>query len=260
MYITVGLYRTIRYFPIIFPRVIHTRLIRHVPGIQTQAMAAIASQNASIALPKRPMVPLGHLYHDGGAAPVLVLEAFVDYCCPYSARLFKRLTEEVSPAFPQMRLIFQQVPQPWHSQSVLLHESVAAVRHCYGIAKTNEFQALLFANQKMFFDSNSMDMSRNQITGELAKLAATLEGVDEKAILARMTVDTSDPNVLNAGTPSTRVIKFYVKAHRKLGIHVTPTTRINGLEADTSSGWTLDQWSEFLEPYMACAGQGYKRN
>jgi len=211
-------------------------------------------------LPKRPMVPLGHVFQDGSAAPAFVLEAFVDYCCPFSARLFKRLTEEVAPAFPQMRLIVHQVPQPWHSQSVLLHESVAAVRHCYGLATTNEYQALLFANQKQFFDTNAMDLSRNQITQKLAELAATLDNVEQAAVLARMTVDTSNPDSLNAGTPSTRVIKFYVKAHRKLGIHVTPTTRINGLEHDTSSGWTLEQWGEFLAPYVAFSARGYKRN
>lgn len=213
-----------------------------------------------VPLPKRPMVPLGHVFQEGGDKPALILEAFIDYCCPFSARLFKRLTEEVAPAFPQMRLVFYQVPQPWHSQSVLLHESVAAVRHCHGLATTNEYQALLFANQKHFFDTHVMDLSRNQITQKLAELAATLDNVVQADVLARMTVDTSDPNVLNAGTPSTRVIKFYVKAHRKLGIHVTPTTRINGLEHETSSGWTLDQWSEFLAPYVACAARGYKRN
>eukprot|EP00946_MAST-07B_sp_MAST-7B-sp1_P003650 g3650.t1 len=206
------------------------------------------------------MVPLGHVFQDGGPSPILVVEAFVDYCCPYSARLFKRLTEEVAPRFPQMRLVFHQVPQPWHCQSTLLHESVAAVRHCYGLAKTNEYQALLFSNQVKYFDSNSMDMSRNQITNSLAELAAKLDDVDSRRVLERMTVDTSNPDVLNAGTPSTRVIKFYVKAHRKLGIHVTPTTRINGLEQETSSSWTLEQWSEFLAPYMACAAKGYKRN
>ena len=203
-------------------------------------------------LPNRPMVPLGHVFQDGGDSPVFVFEAFIDYCCPYSARLFRRITEEVAPLYPEGCFIFQQVPQPWHMQSVLMHESVAAVRHCYGIKKTNEYQTLLFAHQKEFFDTNVMDLSRNQITQKLAELAATLNDVRVEDIVARMTVDTSNPNELNAGTPSTQVIKFYVKAHRKLGIHVTPTTRLNGLEHETSSGWTSEQWNKFLAPYFQC--------
>ena len=40
--------------------------------------------------PNGPLAPLGHVWMN--SASQVVIEAFVDYCCPYSARLFKRLT------------------------------------------------------------------------------------------------------------------------------------------------------------------------
>jgi hypothetical protein len=31
---------------------------------------------------------------------------------------------------------------------------------------------------------------------------------------------------------------------------VSPTTTLNGMVCDTSSGWSLDQWKEFLDPHV----------
>jgi len=207
-------------------------------------------------LPKKPLAPLGHAWHLGGSLPNAVIEIFVDYCCPFSARLFKRFTTEVIPflsedAASSVRVIFQQLPQPWHPQSTLLHEAVIAVRHLYGLEKTNEFQTVLFQHQKSFYDSATEDMPRAKIAEALAELAASkISGVDKDAVLERLRVDRSDPEVLNGGTASTRVLKFYVKQHRLLGIHVTPTTRVNGIVCDTSSGWTKEAWLDFLAPYI----------
>ena len=54
----------------------------------------------------------------------------------------------------------------------------------------------------------------------------------------------------NPGVPATRILKFYTKAARQVSIHVSPTTRINGVTVDTSSGWSLDEWKEFLDPIL----------
>jgi hypothetical protein len=244
----------------------------------------------------RPCAALGHVWNWPSPAPepLLTLECFVDYCCPFSARIFKRLTEDVIPHYnktsegPKIKLIFQQIPQPWHPQSATMHESyvtfpsplplfnkrsqtfltrfffllscsVCAVRHLYGIKFTNEWQTLLMAHREEFVDALCQDESRNQISSRLAKLAATIEGIEEEAVMDRMSVNVTE-NAKNSGSASIRVLKFYVKQHRQLGIHVSPTTRINNMIVETSSGWTLSEWNCFLDPMLQLASNGYKRN
>ena len=222
----------------------------------------------AVPLPRQPAVPLGHLWNWPSPAPepYLILETFIDYCCPFSAKIFNRLTEEVIPAYnngdsprPRIKLIFQQVPQPWHPQSSLMHESVCAIRHLYGIQATNDYQRLLFASRDQFVDAVVMDESRTSISQRLAALAATLDGVEEEAVMERLKVIVTDTQK-NSGSASIRVLKFYVKQHRQLGIHVTPTCRINGMIVETSSSWTLKEWQDYLDPMISLSEGGYKRN
>ena len=44
--------------------------------------------------------------------------------------------------------------------------------------------------------------------------------------------------------------KGKLSALLQMGMHVSPTTTLNGIVYDTSSGWTLDQWKELLGPLM----------
>ena len=221
----------------------------------------------SIAIPKpnRPCAALGHYWNWPNPAPepLLTLEVFIDYCCPFSARIFHRLTTEVIPLYnkekPKIKLIFQQIPQPWHPQSSTMHESVCAVRHLNGINTTNQYQTLLCASREQYTDAICQNESRNAISARLSQLAGTIEGVDAAAVLDRMVVRVTETQK-NGGSDSIRVLKFYVKQHRQLGIHVSPTCRINNMIVDTSSGWTLEEWQTYLDPMVQLASGGYKRN
>ena len=65
---------------------------------------------------------------------------------------------------------------------------------------------------------------------------------------ARLNKETKDKN---GGTLVTQKLKFHVKLGRQLGIHVSPTCCLNGLICDTSSGWTLEEWTAFLDPHVS---------
>ena len=128
-----------------------------------------------------------------------------------------------------------------------------------GIQATNDYQRLLFASRDQFVDAVVMDESRTSISQRLAALAATLDGVEEEAVMERLKVIVTDTQK-NSGSASIRVLKFYVKQHRQLGIHVTPTCRINGMIVETSSSWTLKEWQDYLDPMISLSEGGYKRN
>ena len=47
---------------------------------------------------------------------------------------------------------------------------------------------------------------------------------------------------LNRGNAITKTLKLCIKEGRQTGIHVSPTTLINGIVTDTSSGWDQAKW------------------
>ena len=51
----------------------------------------------------------------------------------------------------------------------------------------------------------------------------------------------------NPGNAMTQQLKFYVKLGRQTGVHVSPSAYVNGLFADTSSGWSESEWHAFFD-------------
>jgi len=183
------------------------------------------------------------------------IELYLDYVCPFSAKIFKTFYESVVPVIekkytkPGIRIIFRQQIQPWHPSSTLTHEAGAAV------LKTTPksfwaFSQKLFEQQKEYFDVNVVNESRNETYKRLAKLAGSVNGVDEKTILDLLLVpDKPDKDGgLNIGNKVTDDVKFMVKANRVTGVHVTPTVLFNGVEERSiSSSWTFEQWDDWLQ-------------
>ena len=54
----------------------------------------------------------------------------------------------------------------------------------------------------------------------------------------------------NPGNAVTQSLKWEVKASRQMSMHVSPTTTLNGLVYDTSSGWSMEQWTDLLDPLV----------
>lgn len=79
------------------------------------------------------------------------------------------------------------------------------------------------------------------------KLLLRLLGLPKDEILSYLKPETlGKDNKVTAA----RWVKSEIKYHRARSVHVTPTVFFNDLEAtQISSGWTLEQWSEFLDPF-----------
>ncbi|GLI80527.1 hypothetical protein PoHVEF18_008882 [Penicillium ochrochloron] len=178
------------------------------------------------------------------------LELFLDYVCPFSAKMFKTFYAEGPTVAQQyssrLQVIFRQQIQPWHPSSTLTHEAGAAVLRL-APEKFWEFSATLFQRQTEFFDVNVVNETRNKTYERLAKIAGSV-GVDEKKVLALLLIpETSNPNELNVGNQVTNDIKWMTKANRVVGVHVTPTVFFNGVEErGISSSFTAAQWGEWL--------------
>ncbi|KAK6347201.1 hypothetical protein TWF696_007275 [Orbilia brochopaga] len=196
-----------------------------------------------------------HVYSAGAddkPAKVHTLELYLDFVCPYSAKLFKRVKEDVIPYLEaskpkQVEIIFRQLVQPWHPSSTLVHESALAVEKT-SPEKFWEYSQALFEHQREYFDVNVVNETRNQTYGRLAELAGSV-GIDKDAVYKLLFVaDKPDGDAYNIGNQVTNDLKFITKAARQVSAHVTPTVFFNGvMENSISSGWTLEQWQEWIE-------------
>ena len=153
-----------------------------------------------------------------GAIPQTVhtLELYLDYVCPFSAKMWKTLSDGIFPKLSQkypskVRFILRQQIQPWHPSSTLVHEAAAAVLKL-APNKFVDFSTKLFEQQKEYFDVNVVNEARNETYGRLAKLAGSV-GVQESEILKLLHVSDKPgkDGGLNAGNGITDDIKLMVK-------------------------------------------------
>ncbi|KAL0768025.1 hypothetical protein CaCOL14_009000 [Colletotrichum acutatum] len=192
---------------------------------------------------------------DGVPAQPHTIELYLDYVCPYSAKQFNTFYNAVVPAIranptwaANLEVVFRQQVQPWHPSSTLVHESAVAVVKV-APSKFWAYSDALFKAQKDYFDANVVNEPRNETYKRLAKLAGTV-GVDEKAVLDLLVVsDKPDAEgALNVGNGVTNDFKVLIKLARLTGVHVSPTVLFDGYpNNEISSGWTLDQWKEWLQ-------------
>jgi protein-disulfide isomerase len=158
-----------------------------------------------------------------------------------------------SPLGKKVQLVFRPQVQPWHPSSTLTHEAALAVSRL-APAKFWAFAAALFAQQKGYFDVAVVNETRNATYRRLAKLAAESVGVDEEAVYGLLAVpDKPGPDgALNVGNAVTDDLKVLVKMARLVGVHVSPTVLLDGVEArEVGSSWTADQWVEWLGQKVA---------
>lgn len=192
--------------------------------------------------------------------PLHTVEVFLDYVCPFSAKLFKTFVTSVAPkirADPKLankvQVIFRQQIQPWHPSSTLVHEAALAVLKLRP-DQFWQFSEALFDDQKSYFDVNVVNETRNATYRRLAKLGAQSAGVQEEEMYKLLAIPekAGEDGSLNSGNGVTNDLKVAIKMARLVGVHVSPTVIFDGVvNNDISSGWTVDQWLEWLGKNVA---------
>ncbi|CAK7563283.1 MAG: hypothetical protein SEPTF4163_001147 [Sporothrix epigloea] len=201
------------------------------------------------------------------AAPLHTVEMFLDYVCPFSAKLFNTVYTGVAPVLSsgsspssaslgsRVQFIFRHQVQPWHPSSTLVHETGLAVQRAAAAAGNPalfwDFSAALFGDQKAYMDVNVVNEGRNATYRRLATLAGSVSPkLDAAAIYKELEVATAPDaeGSVNIGNAVTNDLKLVIKAGRLVGVHVSPTVLFDGLvNNEISSSWTAEQWLEWLE-------------
>ncbi|ETW84097.1 hypothetical protein HETIRDRAFT_439015 [Heterobasidion irregulare TC 32-1] len=183
------------------------------------------------------------------------LDIFLDYVCPFSAKLSLAIDSVLKPLLDaggkydgKVKVIIRPQVQPWHASSTFTHEAGLAIAR---VAPENfwQFSLLLFKQQEDYFDIPTSTLTPLQIREKLAALAAQVipaSKVGEFNDLLRL---KSSPN---GGVAVTDDLKYTIKFSRQNGVHGSPTVLWDGLVAnEISSSWGEKEWSEFLAQKIA---------
>ncbi|KAK3945459.1 hypothetical protein QBC46DRAFT_372294 [Diplogelasinospora grovesii] len=190
--------------------------------------------------------------------PMHTVELYLDYVCPFSAKMFKTIVVDLLPALRQespdllddVQFIFRPQVQPWHPSSTLCHEAALAVLRLGTHAQFWGVSRALFERQNEFFDVSVVNETRNQTYRRLCDLAAAAtQGIDAEQMyrLLEIPENPAEDGSLNAGNAVTNDLKVVVKMARLVGVHVSPTVIFDGIVAnEISSSWTVGDWVDYL--------------
>ncbi|KAG7809230.1 hypothetical protein KL921_003227 [Ogataea angusta] len=156
------------------------------------------------------------------------VQLYLDYNCPFSGKLFRKITGEVVPLLEKKSLldkfsfVFMNVIQPWHYVgSGAYHEVALAVAKVYP-DQFWKFSGVLWDN--IMTDSLSYDKTKKQVLATAIDLAAQhLDNVDTEKLWEQVAVPEGGQNQLQ------KDIKYFTRYHRTVGVHVTPTVFVDGI-------------------------------
>ncbi|KAJ6499693.1 hypothetical protein C8R47DRAFT_1111428 [Mycena vitilis] len=181
------------------------------------------------------------------------LDIFLDYVCPFSAKIALVIESVLVPLLGpggryhgKAKVIFRPQVQPWHASSTFVHEAGLAVARV-SPESFWPFSLALFKRQGEYFDIPTSTLTPLQIREKLAALAGDVVPVptDAAGNFADLLVLKSSPN---GGNSVTDDLKYTIKFSRQNGIHVSPTVLWDGLVAnEISSSWGEKEWSDFLD-------------
>lgn len=146
---------------------------------------------------------------------------------------------------------FHELVQPWHFQSTIVHEAACVVRavvHPENPERLVAAWAKLFANQVDFFDVHVGDEGRNKIHLRLSVILEEFVPKEEYLALVDYDPQKIKEGAMNPGCGVTQQIKDITRYSRSVGVHVSPTVYLDGVEqTEVSSRWTMEQWVAFVK-------------
>lgn len=216
-----------------------------------------------------------HYYHSartlasGKSFTPHVVNLYLDYNCPFSAKLFLKLKPQVIPKLQELhpnkfQFVFVNVVQPWHTNSNLLHEfSLVVAKLLRGNLEKDidsntlfwDVSEVLFENKELFYDTANVNLNRNEIYQQISDLVFEKLSLpfSKDDVLRELTIqsETEKEKQSNSGNGATVDLKYFTKYLRNVGVHVTPTISINNIVNDSvSSGDEIENLIKTFESQL----------
>ncbi|GMM29445.1 hypothetical protein DAMA08_021900 [Martiniozyma asiatica (nom. inval.)] len=197
--------------------------------------------------------PKYHISHAKGEGNAI--EIYLDYNCPFSGKMFRKLQDELMPLVDAQGLtdkyqfIFVNVVQPWHGfQSSILHDASLAVAK----VKPDSFwdaSRALFDHIEEYYDSEVYDLTKRQLVEKISGLLADTCDIEKSQLISLIEPSASiDGKPNNAGNAVAKDCKYFARYSRTMGIHMTPSVVVNGIYIpQIESSTPVEQILEIME-------------
>ncbi|GMM38665.1 hypothetical protein DASC09_060040 [Saccharomycopsis crataegensis] len=193
------------------------------------------------------------------------VDIFVDFVCPFSRKLFVKFDNELIPLisekYPnQFKFIIRPVVQPWHAfGSSVTSEALLAINKLAPTESWN-FTKALMEHQRDYFDTAIINNTRNELYQKISKFAVeqldltkkynvTEEDVYKALYIREKTPEENEYENIN--NEITNDLKYFVRFHRALSVHVTPTISVNGVIAPSiESSTSIEDLEKIFKTYL----------
>jgi protein-disulfide isomerase len=165
-----------------------------------------------------------------------VVDIYVDYTCPFSAKFFINWYENLYPKLEmqyhnKVQIVFHNYVQVWHPTSNLLHEAglvVAQLDPDWFL----EASYHLFKDIQEYYDTATAELSRNEIYSKIfdVSIGPNNPKFTKDQFLEKLVIKTTQSDHSNVGNAVTNDLKAFTRVGRQNGVHVTPTVLVNGFK------------------------------
>ncbi|TYZ59446.1 hypothetical protein PybrP1_012785 [[Pythium] brassicae (nom. inval.)] len=191
-----------------------------------------------------PGKPPGFTVGGGSADAGVQLETFVDLLCPDSKSAYpglKKLAEHY--ARDELRVKFVLFPLPYHQHAFAAAEAAFTITTALGDDRFTLWLETMYANQDIFWNKPTKDLTPVQVTDKLRELAQkTFPSLSNEQWAKGMTgyggTDADD---------RTRAEWKYACSRGKSG---TPLYTLNGMPFDADPTWGFDDWFQVIDPLV----------
>ncbi|KAF1773149.1 Thioredoxin-like fold [Phytophthora cactorum] len=191
-----------------------------------------------------PRRPPGFTLGSGSADAGVQLESYIDLLCPDSKSAYpglKKLVEHY--AADELRVRFVLFPLPYHQHAFATAEAAFTITTVLGDKSFVTWLETIYANQDIFWNKATKDLSPVQVVGKLKTLAQkTFPSLTDKQWDEQMTgyggTDVDD---------HTRESWKYTCSR---GMSGTPMYTLNGVPFEADADWTFEQWYKVIDPLV----------
>ncbi|POM74113.1 Hypothetical protein PHPALM_8972 [Phytophthora palmivora] len=191
-----------------------------------------------------PRRPPGFTLGSGSADAGVQLESYIDLLCPDSKSAYpglKKLVEHYET--DELRVRFVLFPLPYHQHAFATAEAAFTITTALGDKSFITWLETIYANQDIFWNKATKDLSPVQVVGKLKALAQkTFPSLTDKEWDEQMTgyggTDVDD---------HTRETWKYTCSR---GMSGTPMYTLNGVPFEADADWSFEQWFKIIDPLV----------
>ncbi|KAI9919138.1 hypothetical protein PsorP6_011817 [Peronosclerospora sorghi] len=186
----------------------------------------------------------GFTLGSGGADAGVQLESYIDLLCPYSKSAYPGLIKLANHYEPdELRVRFVLFPLPYHQHAFAAAEATYTITTALGDEKFTHWLETIYANQDIFWNKATKDLSSVQVVAKLKTLAQkTFPSLEDDQWDKQMTG--------YGGTEVDNLVRESWKYTCSRGMSGTPMYTLNGVQFVAGADWTFEQWQKVVDPLV----------